>query len=325
MNITHKKLVLDVNRAESYELTEAHRGDKLTRFIDVTITASNEVIELTQSMNAYINATIDDIIVASDVEAVIDTNKNIIVVELTDYMLAIPGVLKVDLLITENDEIITAETFKVRVKNSVINEQSKFAPAGSTIEEQIKNKADRSTTLAGYGIDDAYTKNQVNEKFNNEFVEVEKISNKVNATNEITDESENYPSVAFLNGYYYTYGEVDDLLAEKMDAPEQGSGDFITDDTSVNTKAFEYQRLGDFVFLTVNFTLSEKITASRNITFSGLPFANKTMTSILFLAASNSQCSISIGSYSTTLKLTTPSVLNAGARMATTLCYKINN
>lgn len=153
----------------------------------------------------------------------------------------------------------------------------------------------------------------------------ENVENKVNAINEITDESENYPSVAFLNDYYYMYEEVDDLLGEKMDIPEQGSGNFITDDTSVNIKAFEYQRVGNFVFLTVNFTLNEKVTASKEISFSGLPFANKTLTSILFLSASNSQCSLSVGSYSTTLKLTTPSVLNAGTRMATSFCYRINN
>lgn len=67
-------------------------------------------------------------------------------------------------------------------------------------QTDLDNKADKSTTLAGYGITDG-----------------EKIGNKVADKSKITDESTNYPSISYLYEYYYDYSEIDDALSGKLD------------------------------------------------------------------------------------------------------------
>ena len=65
---------------------------------------------------------------------------------------------------------------------------------------KLNLKADKATTLAGYGITDG-----------------ENSGNKVSAKSEITDEDANYPSIKYLNDYYYDYNEVDEALSGKLD------------------------------------------------------------------------------------------------------------
>lgn len=67
-------------------------------------------------------------------------------------------------------------------------------------QTDLDNKADKSTTLAGYGITDG-----------------ENIGNKVTDKSKITDEDANYPSIGYLNDYYYDYSEVDEALSGKLD------------------------------------------------------------------------------------------------------------
>ncbi len=93
-----------------------------------------------------------------------------------------------DIVLTEGDEIITAETVCLRVGKSVINDDSKAFPGASSIAEitkevetargsssslnarlngidsSVTNKADKATTLAGYGISDAYTREGTDKK-----------------------------------------------------------------------------------------------------------------------------------------------------------------
>ncbi len=64
----------------------------------------------------------------------------------------------------------------------------------------IDTKADKATTLAGYGITNG-----------------ENIGNKVAEKGSVTDESINYPSIKYLNNYYYDFDEVNDELANKLD------------------------------------------------------------------------------------------------------------
>ena len=67
-------------------------------------------------------------------------------------------------------------------------------------QTDLDNKADKSTTLAGYGITDG-----------------ENIGNKVTDKSKITDEDANYPSIGYLHEYYYDFSEVDDALSGKLD------------------------------------------------------------------------------------------------------------
>ena len=76
-------------------------------------------------------------------------------------------------------------------------------------QTDLDNKADKSTTLAGYGITDG-----------------ENIGNKVTDKSKITDEDANYPSIGYLHEYYYDFSEVDDALSGKLD---KTSGSVTTD------------------------------------------------------------------------------------------------
>lgn len=188
MNINHTKMTLEINSCKNYEILEVRQGDKGSRIIDFAFTVNGETVNLASTMSAKVNATVDDVIVADSVAAVVDTENNVVTVTLTDAMLALSGICKMDIVLTEGDEIITAETVCLRVGKSVINDDSKAFPGASDIAEITKevenargshnslgarldttdanlaSKANKSTTLAGYGITDAYTKERTDQK-----------------------------------------------------------------------------------------------------------------------------------------------------------------
>lgn len=188
MNINHTTMTLEINSCKNYEILEVRQGDKGSRIIDFTFTVNGEIVDLASTMSAKVNATVDDVIVADSVAAVVDAENNVVTVTLTDTMLALSGICKMDIVLTEGDEIITAETVCLRVGKSVINDDSKAFPGASSIAEITKevenargshnslgarldttdanlaSKANKSTTLAGYGITDAYTKERTDQK-----------------------------------------------------------------------------------------------------------------------------------------------------------------
>lgn len=69
------------------------------------------------------------------------------------------------------------------------------------------------TTLSGYGITDAYSKTQIEDI-------CEVVSNKVSDERDIANVQENYPSIEYLNSYYYNCGEIDEMFVDKLDATE---------------------------------------------------------------------------------------------------------
>lgn len=172
MNINHTKMTLEINSCKNYEILEVRQGDKGSRIIDFAFTVNGETVDLASTMSAKVNATVDDVIVADSVAAVVDTENNVVTVTLTDTMLALSGICKMDIVLMEGDEIITAETVCLRIGKSVINDDSKAFPGASSIVEITKevknargsqsslgarldtadanlaNKADKSTTLA---------------------------------------------------------------------------------------------------------------------------------------------------------------------------------
>lgn len=91
-----------------------------------------------------------------------------------------------------------------------------------TVDTNLANKADKTSTLAGYGIVNAYTKTEML----NFLAKKEDNSNKVSTKTDITDSSTNYPSVKYLNDFYYdaskSYSaeETDNLLGNKANKAE---------------------------------------------------------------------------------------------------------
>jgi len=138
LNINHTKMTLEINSCKNYEILEVRQGDKGSRIIDFAFTVNGETVNLASTMSAKVNATVDDVIVADSVAAVVDTENNVVTVTLTDTMLALSGICKMDIVLMEGDEIITAETVCLRVGKSVINDDSKAFPGASSIAEITK-------------------------------------------------------------------------------------------------------------------------------------------------------------------------------------------
>lgn len=251
MNINHTKMKLEINSCKNYEILEVRQGDKGSRIIDFTFTVNGEVVDLTSAMSAKVNATVDDVIVADSVAAVVDTENNVVTVTLTDTMLALSGICKMDIVLTEGDEIITAETVCLRVGKSVINDDSKAFPGASSIVEitkEVETARGSSSSLNARlnGIDSAVinkaeksTVSQLSARMQtaetsltgkanatdvaNALKSKEDNLNKVSSKTDITDSSTNYPSIEYLNEYYYntneTYSsaETDEFLGNKAD------------------------------------------------------------------------------------------------------------
>lgn len=225
MNINHTQMTLEINSCKNYEILEVRQGDKGSRIIDFAFTVNGETVELASTMSAKVNATVDDVIVADSVAAVIDTNNNVVTVTLTDTMLALSGICKMDIVLTEGDEIITAETVCLRVGKSVINDDSKAFPGASsiveitkevksarggqsslgarldTVDANLAKKADKTNTLAGYGIINAYTKTEI----------INLLANKA-------DKSTTLAGYGISDAYTKT--EADNSLGEKADKAE---------------------------------------------------------------------------------------------------------
>lgn len=132
MNIQHYKLNLDLLKNTSTPILYSHQLDKKSRFIDVTLTANDAEVTLDSSMTAVLNATTNNVIVASAQNCTI--SDNVIIVELTDNVLSLPGVTKCEIILSDNGgAIITAQHFIVKVTEKAINDKSKFEPAGSNL------------------------------------------------------------------------------------------------------------------------------------------------------------------------------------------------
>lgn len=201
------RLTLDLKNSESYDNLILHRGDSKSRVIEIEITDNHAPVTLTSDMSATINASTNGIVVADGEKATVDTANNIISFTVTDNMTSLPGQSKISLTVTEGDTVITAQTFRAIVADSVINEGSKFEPTGGTVKQfmdevaaargdydnlgiALNSKADEATTLSGYGITDG-----------------ENIGNKVSAVDFQNLSATDYPSINALYNYHTNYVE----------------------------------------------------------------------------------------------------------------------
>lgn len=311
MNIQHYKLNLDLLKSTSTPILYSYQLDKKSRYIDVTLTANDAEVTLDSSMTAVLNAVTNNVIVASAQNCTI--SNNVIVVELTDNVLSLPGVTKCEIVLSDNSgAIITAQHFIVKVTEKAINDKSKFEPTGSnlateaavakakaeaieyfeteltdideTVTMKINLKADKATTLAGYGITDAYDKTYINRSLNNKL-------NKMPFDTVPTVNSPNYVTSGTL---YNSVNTLNQSIATKYDSSnfEYGSGSLTPGTANYEgyEGSFNYVKNGKAVTVSVNIT---KLIADKTYTqMAGLPFR-----------AINESKYSSIAVYSTTNKL----------------------
>ena len=125
-----------------------------------------------------------------------------------------------------------------------------------TVDTNLANKADKTSTLAGYGIINAYTKTEML----NLLAKKEDNSKKVSSKTDITDSSTNYPSIEYLGEYYYDTNEIyssaetDKLLANKYDSSNIESGTssltpYSTVTDKIKSASCTYKTIGDVVIV----------------------------------------------------------------------------
>lgn len=125
-----------------------------------------------------------------------------------------------------------------------------------TVDANLANKADKVSTLAGYGIVNAYTKTEML----NFLAKKEDNSNKVSSKTDITDSNTNYPSIEYLDAYYYKANELysseetNELLAAKYDSANIESGTstltpYSTVTDKIKNASCTYKTIGDVVIV----------------------------------------------------------------------------
>lgn len=189
ISLAHKSITIDVNNRNAPNVVAiANVNDKAVRYLDVTLTASGEKLTFADCTVTATFAT-DGYLISDSVACTLNSTADVITVPLEDFK-SMSGFLAIEIKIAngETQVLNTPLTLKVMVtpslaENSKINSQSvgnfveisrevATARGGQsslgarldTVDANFANKADKSTTLAGYGITDAYTKEKTDQK-----------------------------------------------------------------------------------------------------------------------------------------------------------------
>ena len=290
-------MTLEINSCKNYEILEVRQGDKGSRIIDFAFTVNGETVDLASTMSAKVNATVDDVIVADGVAAVVDTKNNVVTVTLTDTMLALSGICKMDIVLMEGDEIITAETVCLRIGKSVINDDSKAFPGASsfaditkevenargssnslgarldTVDTNLTNKANKATTLAGYGITNAYTREETDKK----------LARKLDSMPFDSEPKNNSPCYLTSGAVYNALLVKADktALATKYDSSniELGTATltpYSTQIDKIKSATCLYERIGDIVIVNVTVIMNAtSLGGTSTIALLNMPFSNK--------------------------------------------------
>lgn len=252
ISMKHKSITIDVNDRNAPNVVGiVNVNDKATRYLDVTLTASGEKLTFADCTVTATFAT-DGYLISDSVACTLNSTADVITVPLENFK-SMSGFLAIEIKIAngETQVLNTPLTLKVMVtpslaENSKINSESAgnfaeisrevaTARGGSNslgarldgIDSSVSNKADKSTvsqlSARMQTAEKALTGKANATDVANALKSKEDNSNKVSSKTDITDSSANYPSIEYLNEYYYdaneTYSsaETDEFLGNKAD------------------------------------------------------------------------------------------------------------
>ena len=228
ISLAHKSITIDVNDRNAPNVVGiVNVNDKATRYLDVTLTASGEKLTFADCTVTATFAT-DGYLISDSVACTLNSTADVITVPLENFN-SMSGFLAIEIKIAngETQVLNTPLTLKVMVtpslaENSKINStsagsfveisrevatarggQSSLGARLDTADANLANKADKSTTLAGYGITDAYTKERTDQK----------LAQKLNSMPFDNEPKQNSPC-------YLTSGTVYNSLLTKADKTE---------------------------------------------------------------------------------------------------------
>lgn len=154
-----------------------------------------------------------------------------------------------------------------------------FAPIRADVPTVQNFVSLNKSEISDYLIRAIMSVNEITKSINeNKLPLCEKLENKVSDKSEIINSELNYPSVKYLNEYYYDFEDTNDLLAEKYDSSniETGSGELTVYTPSaiesrlIKTCTFEYQKTGKVVSIFFNIVFNAG--SINYLQFEGLPF-----------------------------------------------------
>ena len=302
ISMKHKSITIDVNdRNASNVVGVVNVNDKATRYLDVTLTASGEKLTFADCTVTATFAT-DGYLISDSVACTLNSTADVITVPLENFK-SMSGFLAIEIKIANGETQVLNTPLALKVKvtpslldKSMINKDS----AGTTaeicrevatargdydnlnarlngIDSAVTNKAEKSTvsqlsarmqsaetSLAGKA-NATDVANALKAKEDN--------ANKVSSKTDITDSRVNFPSVEYLDAYYYKANElysseetdellgnkadksdVDTLLSSKYDSANIESGTatltpYSTVTDKIKNASCTYKTIGDIVIV----------------------------------------------------------------------------
>ena len=253
ISMKHKSITIDVNDRNAPNVVAiANVNDKAVRYLDVTLTASGEKMTFADCTVTATFAT-DGYLISDSVACTINSAADVITVPLENFK-SMSGFLAIEIKIAngETQVLNTPLALKVKVTPSLLDKSMISKDSVGTaaeicrevatargkydslnarlngIDSAVTNKAEKST------VSQLSARMQTAEKalagkanatdIANALKSKEDNSNKVSSKTDVTDSSTNYPSVKYLNDFYYdaneTYSsaETDELLKNKADS-----------------------------------------------------------------------------------------------------------
>lgn len=237
ISMKHKSITIDVNDRNAPNVVAiANVNDKATRYLDVTLTASGEKLTFADCTVTATFAT-DGYLISDSVACTLNSTADVITVPLENFK-SMSGFLAIEIKIANGETQVLNTPLALKVKvtpslldKSMINKDS----AGTTaeicrevatargdydnlnarlngIDSAVTNKAEKSTvsqlsarmqsaetSLAGKA-NATDVANTLKQKEDN--------ANKVSSKTDITNSKTNYPSIEYLDAYYYKANEL---------------------------------------------------------------------------------------------------------------------
>ena len=310
MKLKHIPATIDINSRNEQRIAGiVNINDKKTRYLDVTIIASGEKLDLSGCTVTAIFV-IDDVLVNNAVDCTV-TN-NIVTIPLENFN-GRYGYLSIELNIVKDGTVIvnTPIPLRIQVTSSIADSAKISEKTYGTIAETVKEvydargtyenlsnrltgidneitdidetvtmkinlKADKADTLAGYGITDAYDKTYIKRA----------LKLKLDAKPFDTVPTKDSPNYITSGTLYNSVNTLNQSIKKKYDSSniENGTGELSPAQTIYEGSAgkFVYVKNGDTVTVSVNIT---SMTADKNyLQMTGLPFPAKTESKLASIA-----------------------------------------
>ena len=252
ISMKHKSITIDVNDRNAPNVVGVvNVNDKATRYLDVTLTASGEKLTFADCTVTATFAT-DGYLISDSVACTLNSTADVITVPLENFK-SMSGFLAIEIKIAngETQVLNTPLALKVKVTPSLLDKSMIIKDSVGTAAEICREVATARGSHDSLGarldtadanlakkanksdIDSINSRLQTAEKaltgkanatdVDNALKAKEDNSNKVSSKTDITGSKTNYPSIEYLDAYYYKANELysseetDELLGNKAD------------------------------------------------------------------------------------------------------------